>query len=155
MRFCPWYPLRDAGAHTPAAPSMLQVRMARGLRTYPRGKSAMVHYQYADEARAAALELAERWRGRELWCRHLLEGDGDDGVDGDNDGTRGDDGARDDGARGDGADASDDAREAPSAESPAEPAAADRLAAYCAKLTAEFLRRFGSLPTHDEPTKPQ
>jgi hypothetical protein len=146
VRFCPWYPLRDAGAHTPAAPSMLQVRMARGLRTYPRGKSAMVHYQYADEARAAALELAERWRGRELWCRHLLEGEGDDGDDsaGDRDGARGDDG--DDG---------DDAREAPGAESPAEPAAADRLAAYCAKLTAEFLRRFGSLPTHDEPTKPQ
>jgi hypothetical protein len=137
VRFCPWYPLRDAGAHAPAAPNVLQVRMARGLRTYPRGKSAMVHYQYADEARAAALELAERWRGRELWCRHLLEGEGGDDSDGDD---------SDDGH---------DAREAPSAESPAEPAAADRLAAYCAKLTAEFLRRFGSLPTHDEPTKPQ
>jgi len=103
---------------------MLQVRLAHGLRTYPRGKSAMVHYEYAGDARAAAVALAGRWQAPEpeLWCRHLIDDDGAES-----------------GARS-------------GADSPAQPASADRLAAYCAKLTAEFLRRFGSLPTHDEPT---
>jgi hypothetical protein len=132
VRFCPWYPLRDAAAHTPASPNMLQVRLAHGLRTYPRGKSAMVHYESAVDARAAAVALAARWPAPELWCRHLLEGDGE--GDGEEDG--------------DGAEAP---AESP-AESPAQPGSADRSAAYCAKLAAEFLRRFGSLPTHDEPT---
>ena len=132
MRFCPWYPLRDAAAHTPASPSMLQVRLAHGLRTYPRGKSAMVHYEYAGDARAAAVALAGRWQAPEpeLWCRHLIDEDGEES--GERSGA--------------------ESGERSGEHSPAQPASADRLAAYCAKLTAEFLRRFGSLPTHDEPT---
>lgn len=73
MRFCPWYPLDEAGSRTPATPNVLQLRIAIGLRPYPRGKSAMVHYQTARDARASAVALAERWRGQGLWCRHLIE----------------------------------------------------------------------------------
>jgi hypothetical protein len=106
VRFCPWYPLREAERRTPAAANVLQLRIASGLLTYPQGKSAMVHYQHASDARAAATALAARWADRELWCRHLIE---------------------------------------------IEDASADQLAAYCAKLTADFDRRFGAAPTyHDE-----
>ena len=76
MRFCPWYPLADADAHAPAAANLLQVRQARGLVSYPKGQSAMVTYHLADDARAAAQqlarELAARCPGVELWCRHLI-----------------------------------------------------------------------------------
>lgn len=77
MRFCPWYRLDDAAAHAPAGPSVLQLRLASGLRDYPRGKSAMVHYQRADDARAAAAALAERFRGQDLLCRHLERDEAD------------------------------------------------------------------------------
>ena len=54
-----WYPLRDAAAHAPVAPGVLQVRVAHGhLLDYPRGKSAMVHYAAAEDVRAAAVALA-------------------------------------------------------------------------------------------------
>lgn len=109
MRFCPWYPLADAGARAPAEPSVLQVRLAEGLRDYPRGKSAMIHYQHAEDARAAAAALARRWEGHPLLCRHLERED-------------------------------------------APPA--DRMAATCDKLTAEFLRRFGAPPSRGEPDAP-
>ena len=71
MRFCPWYPLAEAGAHAPAAEGVLQVRIVEGLVDYPRGKSAMVHYEHAHDVRAAALALAARHAGRALLCRHL------------------------------------------------------------------------------------
>ena len=71
MRFCPWYPLAEAAAHAPAEEGVLQVRVAEGLLDYPRGKSAMVHYEHAQDVRAAALALAERHAGRALLCRHL------------------------------------------------------------------------------------
>lgn len=112
MRFCPWYPLGDAAAHAPASPNVLQVRLAHGLRSYPRGKSAMVHYQLADDARAAAAALAARWPDAALLCRHLVEDD--------------------------------------EAATIADPGPAF-WAASCDKLTAEFLRRFGALPTYGEP----
>jgi hypothetical protein len=73
VQFCPWYPLCDAAQQTPAAANILQVRVAVGLIDYPRGKSAMIHYQRAENAREAAIILAQRWPGRDLWCRHLLE----------------------------------------------------------------------------------
>lgn len=121
VRFCPWYPLRDAAAHAPPSPNVLQVRLARGLRDYPRGKSAMVHYQLADDARAAAASLAARWPEAELLCRHMIEdlenGDGAAGAVGGE---------------------------------IADPGPAF-WAASCDKLTAEFLRRFGALPTYGEP----
>lgn len=98
MRFGPWYPLAEAGDRAPAAPGVYQVRLARGLHDYPRGKSAMVWYAHALDVRAAALAFAAAHQG-DLVCRHLIEGDaGIDPVD------------------------------------------------LCAKLRAEFVRRFGARP---------
>ncbi len=73
MRFGPWYPLADAGDHTPAAENVVQVRLAQGLLEYPRGKSAMVWYAHALDVRAQALALAGRHAGENLVCRHLIE----------------------------------------------------------------------------------
>ncbi|MCB9559990.1 MAG: hypothetical protein H6708_06240 [Kofleriaceae bacterium] len=75
MRFGPWYPLDDAARHAPAGRGVLQLRVADGLLTYPTGKSAMVHYELADDVRAAAARLApvHRGAGRVLWCRHTVE----------------------------------------------------------------------------------
>lgn len=73
MRFGPWYVLADAGDHTPAAENVVQVRLAQGLLDYPRGKSAMVWYAHARDARAAALALAGARPGENLVCRHLIE----------------------------------------------------------------------------------
>lgn len=75
MRFGPWYPLGEAAAHAPAAEGVLQVRLETGLIDYPRGKSAMVHYEHAKDVRAAATALAAGHAGEALLCRHLeLEG---------------------------------------------------------------------------------
>jgi hypothetical protein len=71
MRFCPWYPLAEAAAHAPSGEGVLQLRIVEGLLDYPRGKSAMVHYEHARDVRAAALALAARHAGRGLLCRHL------------------------------------------------------------------------------------
>lgn len=79
MEFCRWYPLADAGDHTPDGEGVLQLRIASGLVTYPRGKSAMVLYVHAPALRAAARELAAAHAGHDLLCRHLI--DVDAGVD--------------------------------------------------------------------------
>ena len=71
MRFCPWYPLVEAGRHAPAAEGVLQLRLADGLLDYPRGKSAMVHYEHASDVRAIATALAKRHANEALLCRHL------------------------------------------------------------------------------------
>lgn len=71
MRFCPWYPLAEAGDHAPAVEGVLQLRLADGLLDYPTGKSAMVHYAHARDVRAAATALAATHRGSALLCRHL------------------------------------------------------------------------------------
>jgi len=99
MRFGPWYPLADARDLAPAAPGMLQLRLASGLLDYPRGKSAMVHYQHAGDVRAAALAWAVAHGAGGVVCRHLIETD-----------------------------------------------AATDVAAFCAKLADEFVRRFGAPP---------
>lgn len=65
-----WYPLRDAAAHAPAAPGVLQLRVADGLVEYPRGKSAMVHYAAAADLRAAATALAGAHLDAPWLCRH-------------------------------------------------------------------------------------
>ena len=72
MRFCPWYPLAEAGSHAPAAEGVLQVRLADGLLDYPTGKSAMVHYAHASDVRAAACALAAA-HPQGYVCRHLEE----------------------------------------------------------------------------------
>lgn len=103
MQFGPWYPLRDAGDHTPDGENVLQLRIRSGLLDYPRGKSAMVLYHHAGDARGAALALATVHGAhgeRDLLCRHLIEIE-----------------------------------------------SATDLAAFYAKLSEEFVRRFGALPT--------
>lgn len=104
MRFGPWYPLSEAGEHAPAAPGILQVRLATGLVDYSRGKSAMVWYEHAQDVRSAARVLAAQRLPSPalLVCRHLIE----------------------------------------------IPEATD-LAAFCAKLREEFVRRFGSPPAYE------
>lgn len=102
VQFGRWYPLADAPAHAPAGPGVFQVRARVGLIDYPRGKSAMVAYRHAHDARATARELAAAYAGDDLLCRHLIERD-----------------------------------------------EATDLAAFCAKLRAEFVRRFGRAPIHD------
>ncbi|TMQ16666.1 MAG: hypothetical protein E6J90_23320, partial [Deltaproteobacteria bacterium] len=76
MRFGPWYPLADAGDLTPAAEGVLQLRLASGLLAYPRGKSAMVHYEHAGDVRGAALRWALAHGAAGIVCRHLIERDG-------------------------------------------------------------------------------
>jgi hypothetical protein len=71
VRFCPWYPLADAAAHAPAAEGVLQLRVVDGLLDYPRGKSAMVHYEHASDVRASATHLAAAHADLALLCRHL------------------------------------------------------------------------------------
>src|SRR4051812_17051909 len=78
MRFCPWYPLDEAAAHAPAARGVFQVRVADGLCDYPTGKSAMIHYEAADDVRAAAAAFAAGHPDRALLCRHTIEIEGDD-----------------------------------------------------------------------------
>jgi hypothetical protein len=99
MRFGPWYPLADARDHAPAAAGIWQLRLASGLLDYPRGKSAMVHYEHAPDVRAAAMTWAAAHGADGLVCRHLIETD-----------------------------------------------AATDLAAFYAKLSDEFVRRFGAAP---------
>ncbi len=73
MRFCPWYPLAEAADLAPEGENVLQLRVPVGLVDYPRGKSAMVHYTHAADARTAARALAAAHTTRVLWCRHLIE----------------------------------------------------------------------------------
>lgn len=47
------------------------MRLASGLRDYPTGKSAMVHYEHALDVRAAATAVSQAHVGEELLCRHL------------------------------------------------------------------------------------
>jgi hypothetical protein len=77
MRFCPWYLLADGGAHAPPSPGMFQVRIADGLLDYPGGKSAMVHYETADDLRASIVAFAARHADAGWLCRHTIEMSGD------------------------------------------------------------------------------
>jgi hypothetical protein len=73
MRFGPWYPLADAAHHAPAGPGVFQIRLAEGLRDYPTGKSAMVHYAAATDLRAATTAFAAAHADRPWLCRHTIE----------------------------------------------------------------------------------
>ena len=68
MRFCPWYSLADAVRMAPVGPAVLQLRLADGLVDYPRGKSAMVHYD-ADEELSRALDRLRQLALGALWVR--------------------------------------------------------------------------------------
>src|SRR5512146_1509090 len=80
VRFCPWYPLAEAAAHAPPTEGVLQLRVVTGLLDYPRGRSAMVHYEHARDVRAAATALAAAHENEDLLCRHV-EIEGDEAVD--------------------------------------------------------------------------
>ena len=75
-----WYPLHEAAAHAPAEPGVLQIRLATGLRDYPRGKSAMLHYEAAADLRAAAIALALAHPGVDWLCRHTAGSVADPGA---------------------------------------------------------------------------
>lgn len=72
MNFCPWYPLALVHAHTPPAPGVFQVRIPRGLIDYPGGKSAMIHYDRADDLHRAAQLFAQAHPGTDWLCRHSV-----------------------------------------------------------------------------------
>ncbi|HEY0480789.1 MAG TPA: hypothetical protein VGD37_24915 [Kofleriaceae bacterium] len=76
MRFGPWYPLAEARDRSPVGDGVLQLRLAAGLLDYPRGKSAMVHYEHATDLRAAAVAWAAAHGADGILCRHLVEGEG-------------------------------------------------------------------------------
>ena len=73
MRFCPWYPLAEADQHAPPERGLFQVRVANGLRDYPTGKSAMVHYQLVDDVRVAVARFAAAHPATGWLCRHAIE----------------------------------------------------------------------------------
>ncbi len=70
MRFVPWYALADAAERAPASPGMFQVRVRAGLIDYPRGKSAMIHYGFGEDVRAAAAAFSAAHPGVDWLCRH-------------------------------------------------------------------------------------
>ena len=78
MRFCPWYPLDEAGRHAPAERGVLQVRVPAGLCRYPTGQSAMIHYELADDVRAAAVRFAAGHPASGWLARHTIEMSDDD-----------------------------------------------------------------------------
>jgi hypothetical protein len=73
VRFGRWYPLAAAAVELPDAPGLYQVRLASGLRAYPRGRSAMIEYGAAASLRAAAAALAAAHPGADWWCRVSLD----------------------------------------------------------------------------------
>jgi len=73
MQFGRWYPLEDGARHAPAGPGIFQVRQASGLRDYPTGKSAMVHYERARDLGAAVAAFAAAHPGRGWLCRHTVD----------------------------------------------------------------------------------
>jgi hypothetical protein len=68
--FVHWYALRDAGEHAPAGPGVFQIKIPKGLRSYPRGQSAMVHYASAQNLRQAIVRLARDHDELDFLCRH-------------------------------------------------------------------------------------
>lgn len=57
MRFSSWYGPDHIAERAPEGPGVFQVR-AEQLRSYPTGRSAMVHYGEADDLRATMLAWA-------------------------------------------------------------------------------------------------
>ena len=68
--FVHWYALREADDHAPSGPGVFQVKISRGLLTYPGGKSAMVHYASSPDLRQAIARLAGDHDDLDFLCRH-------------------------------------------------------------------------------------
>lgn len=64
-----WIPLDQAAAQAPPGAGVYQVKLARGLVSYPTGKSAMIHYGAAPDLCREMAELAAAHTGREWMCR--------------------------------------------------------------------------------------
>jgi hypothetical protein len=73
-RFSAWYPVHHAHRHAPSAPGVFQIRQARGLAVYPRGKSAMLFYGCAADLTAGVRDFHARHPGHagEYLCRHQV-----------------------------------------------------------------------------------
>ena len=68
--FVHWYALRDAAEHAPAGPGVLQIKIPEGLRNYPSGKSAMVHYARSQNLQEELIRLAGEHDELDFLCRH-------------------------------------------------------------------------------------
>lgn len=73
MTFGRWYALAEAAAHAPGQPGIFQIRVAKGLLDYPRGKSAMLYYGWADDLGARVTAFAHSHPGADWLCRHTIE----------------------------------------------------------------------------------
>ncbi len=73
MKFGRWSPLGEAAGQAPASPGIFQIRQAKGLVDYPRGKSAMLYYGCADDVSAAIAAYAAEHPDADWWCRHSIE----------------------------------------------------------------------------------
>ena len=73
MMFGRWYPLAGAGTGVPEEPGLFQLRVPKGLISFPRGKSAMIHYGASDNIQNSIADLAAQWGDRDWLCRHTVE----------------------------------------------------------------------------------
>ena len=67
-----WLPLAEASASAPADAGIFQIKIPAGLIDYPRGKSAMIHYQLADDLAAAIAAFAAKHPERDWLCRTFV-----------------------------------------------------------------------------------
>lgn len=54
-------------------PGVFQVRVRRGLEDYPAGKSAMIHYGWSMDMRAAVSAFAAAHPDADWLCRHAVD----------------------------------------------------------------------------------
>ncbi len=69
MTFGQWHPLTDAAARAPHSSGVFQIKIPAGLVHYPRGKSAMIHYELAGDLREAIARFAETHPDTTWLCR--------------------------------------------------------------------------------------
>lgn len=68
--FVHWYALRQAIEHAPTGAGVFQIRIATGLIDYPSGKSAMVHYDWAENLQRKISQVAQDHPEGDFLCRH-------------------------------------------------------------------------------------
>lgn len=68
--FVHWYPLAESDLHAPAEAGVYQLRVPEGLRSYPTGRSAMVHYGSATNLREGIQVLRAALPRSDFLCRH-------------------------------------------------------------------------------------
>ena len=81
MRFSDWLTLDQIDSEAPLEPGLFQVKVREGLLAYPRGKSAMFYYGYANDLRKGlhyfrATVLPKLEMGEDaIVCRYMSAGD--------------------------------------------------------------------------------